>query len=142
MRIFAEIFSFLLIISKVNQSSSEVKALVACDGLPWPFYFKLVTVLQCMSKVQVWPPHWWTSECSSNLQFPRGLHTDGELVWPNARFPIGMAWPRTLELLGVNREATVHTITGTHLDSVHTTGSHALTAQRQSLKIQTLSECL
>ena len=40
---------------------------------------------------------------------------------------------RSLVLLGVNWEAVLSHRTGTHLDSVHTTGSHALTAQRQSL---------
>ena len=60
------IFSFILTLSKVNKIYSEVKPLVASDGL----------------------------HCSSDLQFLRGLHTDGELVWPNARFPIGMAWPQ------------------------------------------------
>ena len=63
-------------------------------------------VAQCKSPIVLYGSVWLAVG-----HFLWGLHTDGELVWPNASLPLssmavfGVACHRTLVLLGVNREA-------------------------------------
>ena len=63
--------------STKKYNTTEIKSLVACDSLLWPFYYKQMTVLQCKFDL----PTDDTSECSSDFQFLWGLHSEGDLLW-------------------------------------------------------------